>query len=170
MTEAWDVYDMRGNKLNKIVLRDTGSLLKDEYHLSVDVWIINSKNQFLIQKRSANKKLSPNLWICSAGGAVIAGEDSFQGCIREAQEELGITPNMNNAKMVHTFIRNTNAIMKVWLVKQDVDMEDIHMQKEEVSDVKWATFEEIEQMVIDKTFVPTVIEGLNACMKELEIA
>lgn len=98
MTEIWDVYDIKGNKLNKTVLRDMGCLQKYEYHLSVDVWIFNSKNQILIQKRSANKRLFPNLWVCSAGGAVISGENSFQGCIREVQEELGITPNMNNAR------------------------------------------------------------------------
>lgn len=169
MTEIWDAYDINGKLLNKTVKRDVGELQDGEYHLSVDVWIVNSNNQFLIQKRSKNKKIFPNMWESSAGGAVVARENSFQGCIRETKEELGIMPDMRKSKMVHKFIRNKNALMNVWLIKQDIDLKNIKLQKEEVSEVKWASLEEIGELLDGGTYVPTVIEGLEVCAKELGI-
>lgn len=169
MAEIWDVYDINENKLNKTVERDADVLLEGEYHLSVDVWIVNSQNQFLIQKRSHNKKLFPDMWECSAGGAVISEEDSYQGCIREIQEELGITPDMENARMIHKFVRNKNALVNVWLIRQDVNIKDIKLQKEEVSDIKYASVDDIKRMLDNKIYVPVVMEGLEACLKCLNM-
>lgn len=36
----------------------------------------------------------------------------------------------------------------VWLIKQDIDISDIVLQKEEVSGVKWATVNEIRDLMI----------------------
>ena len=59
------------------------------FNISVHVWIINTEGEFLIQKRSANKKKFPNMW-SMMGGAVLSGETSEEACIRETDEELGI--------------------------------------------------------------------------------
>ncbi len=169
MAEIWDVYDINENKLNKKVERDDGMLQEGEYHLSVDVWIVNSRKQFLIQKRSPSKRLFPDMWECSAGGAVVSGETSYQACIREVYEELGIEIDMKNAKMVHKFVRNKNALMNVWLVQQNINLEDIKLQEEEVADVKYASVEDIKLMINDNVYVPVVVDGLKACLKCLGI-
>ena len=165
--ERWDIYDINCNKLGKTVRRDIDKLKEGEYHLSVDVWIVNSQNKFLIQKRASSKKMYPNMWESSAGGAVIAGETSYQGCIREVIEEFGIIPNMENATMVHTFIRHNNTIIKVWLIKQKIDIKDIKIQEEEVAEVKYVDLEEIHRLLDNGEYVPTVIEGLNKCISIL---
>ena len=59
------------------------------YHLGADVWIINSDNKILIQKRSSLKRLEPNVWAMT-GGSVIVGENSLETIVREAKEELNI--------------------------------------------------------------------------------
>ena len=56
----------------------------------VIVFLLNYKNQILLQKRSANKKLWPNLWDVTVGGHVDSGEFGRQALIRECKEELGI--------------------------------------------------------------------------------
>ena len=53
------------------------------------VWIRNSKGEYLISQRSANRPTFPLMWEC-VGGSVVKGEDSMQGAIREAKEEVGI--------------------------------------------------------------------------------
>lgn len=58
--EYWDLYDKDKNKLNKTVKRGD-YLSDDEYHLVVNAWIMNDKNEFLISQRSANKK-HPLMW------------------------------------------------------------------------------------------------------------
>ena len=58
--------------------------------MAVVVFIINSKNQVLLQKRSKNKRMWPDMWDITAGGHVDAGEFGFQSVLRESEEELGI--------------------------------------------------------------------------------
>ena len=42
------------------------------FHRTAHVWIINDKNELLLQKRSASKKSHPNCWdISGAGESVI---------------------------------------------------------------------------------------------------
>lgn len=36
--------------------------------------------------------------------------------------------------------------MSEYLIKQEIDLEDIVMQEDEVCDVKWATYDEIEEI------------------------
>ena len=68
-----DVYNIRRENMNNF--KERGKLEEGEYSISVHVWILDGKN-IRIQKRSANKKIFPNLWEQSGGG-VISGETSL---------------------------------------------------------------------------------------------
>ena len=150
MKEIWDVLDEAGNKTGKQIVKGE-QLPQGMYHLGVDVWIINSSNQILIQKRSSNKKLSPNVWAMT-GGSNISGETSLQTIQREAKEELGINLNMDNIKLVKKF-KTGKVWVDTYFVMQNVNLKDIVMQEDEVSDVKWASFEEVETLVNDNQFI-----------------
>lgn len=43
--------------------------------------------------------------------------------------------------------KRKNDFTDIWVVKQDINLDDIKMQKEEVSDVKWVTIEELRAMI-----------------------
>ena len=82
MIEYWDLYDKNRNKLEKTVKR--GDYLNDdEYHLVINAWIKNSKNEFLITQRSINKK-HPLMWECTGGSALI-NETSIDAALREVK-------------------------------------------------------------------------------------
>ena len=84
--EKWDLYDKNRNKLNKIV--DRGSVLSDdEYHLVVNGWVKNDKDEFLITQRAPHKSF-PYMWECT-GGSAVSGETSLEAVAREVKEELG---------------------------------------------------------------------------------
>ena len=68
MLEIWDLLDENGNKTGKIFERGT-PFPEGYYHLGVDVWMVNAKNEILIQKRSPNKRNSPNVWAMKIGRA-----------------------------------------------------------------------------------------------------
>lgn len=53
------------------------------------IFILNHKNEILIQKRSAKVRL-PNKWDNSAAGHVDEGEDYIAAAYRELYEEMGI--------------------------------------------------------------------------------
>lgn len=80
------------------------------------------------------------------GGAVDEGETTLQAALRECKEELGIDINPNNIELVMTFKRKFDFV-DVWLVKQDIDISELVLQEDEVADVKWATVEEIRDLM-----------------------
>lgn len=163
--ELWDLYDENRNLTNLSVQRDE-PIPEGLRHLSVHIWIVNSKHEFLIQKRSANKKKFPNMWSMT-GGAVLKGETSEQGATREVAEELGIALDINNATIIHTIVRPNNFV-DVWLVHQDFDISQVTKQDEEVSEVKWANKEKINGLIQNNLFTPSVLEGLSAVLKAID--
>ena len=88
--EYWEVLDGEGKSTGEIMEKyDKKVFERGFYHLGADVWIINSDNKILIQKRSSLKRLEPNVWAMT-GGSVIVGENSLETIVREAKEELNI--------------------------------------------------------------------------------
>lgn len=144
--EIVDKLDKRREPLNK--KRDRYERIDGEYCQYVHVCIMNDKNQFLLQKRSPNKKIYPNMW-SQTGGAVDSGETSLQGALREVKEELGIELNKENMEFMLSFKRY-HSFVDVWLAKQNVDLKDVVLQKEEVSDVKWVDKNELKAMIEDE--------------------
>lgn len=101
--EIWDLYNENRELMGKDHVR--GELLPiDGYHLVVHVWIRNSKGEYLISQRSANRPTYPLMWEC-AGGSVVKGEDSLLGAIREVKEEVGIDLMPENGQVLFTKTR-----------------------------------------------------------------
>lgn len=150
--EIWDILDEDGNKTGRTIDKaDPMARAPGIYHQGVDVWIINSENKILIQKRAPQKKLEPNVWAMT-GGSVIKGETEIETIKREAFEELGIDLDMDHAvKELH--YRTDNVWVEGYIVKQDVDLDKVIMQPDEVSDVKFATYDEIEEIYNNNLFI-----------------
>lgn len=141
--EMVDKLDNKRQMLNRTTERS--EKIEGEYRQSVHTWIMNSKGEFLIQKRSPNKKTFPNMW-SQTGGGVDEGETTLQAALRECNEELGISIDLNNIELILSFKRKFDFV-DVWLVKQDIDISDIVLQEEEVSDVKWASIDKIRELM-----------------------
>ncbi|MCX7710217.1 MAG: NUDIX domain-containing protein [Clostridia bacterium] len=144
--ELWDILDAEGNKTGRTIER--GQLLKQgEYHLVVHVFILNGKGEFLIQKRSMNKEIWPGLWDIT-GGAVVSGEDSLTGALREVEEELGITLAPENFSLI-TRLQRKNRFADLWAAYADIAIEDVIMQAGEVDDVKYVNAGEMINLILN---------------------
>jgi isopentenyldiphosphate isomerase len=147
--EYFDVLTEKGEYTDRVESREECHN-KGFWHKAVAVFIINSKNQILLQKRSSNKKLWPNLWDISAGGHVLAGEFGFQAIIREIKEEIGIDINKNDilfigaatSENIKKDIINKH-FNEYYIVNKDIEIADLKLQKEEVSDAEWFEKEDI---------------------------
>ena len=149
--ELWDIYDEDRNITGRTITR--GEKLKEgEFHLAVHIWIMNNNGDFLIQKRASTVGLNPGLWAIT-GGSAVKGEDSFQACVREMSEELGITPNMKDALIILS-LKRKDFFCDVWLIRQDFEITSCSLQAEEVSEVKWATISEISELLTKGEFWP----------------
>ena len=152
--EILDLYDNKKRKMNKTFDRESGEPGDGEFKLSIHLWIINNKGEFLIQKRSANRKANPNKWAFT-GGAVDSKEESFEGAIREAKEELGIDLAIEDVEFLLGFKREHDFV-DVFIAKNDIDIKDVKMQESEVSESKWVSPSELEQLINDGKFVPAI--------------
>lgn len=147
--EIWDILDEKGSITGKTIIR--GEELKEgEYHLVVHIWIQNDKGEYLIQKRADHLKLLPGKWAIT-GGSAVQGEDSITAAIREVKEELGLDVDINKMNKIVRIKRKDN-LADVWMLKQNVSLEDLVLQEEEVSKAAWATKEDIMNMVRDGVF------------------
>jgi len=139
--EYWDLYNKDRIKLNKTHLRGQ-KLNSGEYHIVVNIWIINN-GKILLTQRHENKTF-PLKWECT-GGSVISGEDSFTGAMREVEEEIGIKLNKNNVKLIHSIIREDD-IKDIYLFNENINIEETLLQENEVIDIKWVTKNELFEM------------------------
>lgn len=147
--ELWDLYNADGIKTGNVIERDN-SIEEGYYHLAVEVWIVDSNSQILIQKRSENKKTLPNIWGMTTG-CIVSGEESLDGAIREAKEEIGIDISKDEIKIFRSMIHG-DTLWDVYLVKKEYDVSNAILQKEEVSDIKWVSTSEIRQLLKEGLF------------------
>jgi len=149
----WDLLDEHGNKTGH--LHERGKpLCEHALFLTVHVWIINSRNEFLITRRTPQRG---HLWH-TTGGCVVAGDDSITAALRETREEIGLVLNAADAEFftrvkVKRIADDGYMFQDVWLFRQDVDISTLVLQADEVCDAMWASADAIRGMIADKTFV-----------------
>ena len=151
--ELLDVVDENNNltgiKEDKDIIHQKGL-----WHRAVYAFIIDKKGNVLLQKRSANKKMWPNMWDVTVGGHVDSNEFGRQALIREVKEELGIDIKDDDIKYLigSTSINKKENIIdkhynECYLITKEIDIEKIDLQKEEVSEVKYFTKREILERI-----------------------
>jgi isopentenyldiphosphate isomerase len=159
--EKRDLYDE-----NKILTGETiykgEPVPKGRYYITVVVFIQNNKDEFLIQKRVLKKD---GKW-ATTGGHPVSGESSKQGIITEIKEELGINVNNENIQLFKT-IQTEDDFVDLYYLKEDVNINDIKLQTEEVDNVKWASIEEINEMIKNKEFSESHTEFFKYCLEFL---
>ena len=154
MEEIFDIYSRDGKYLGKAEKSKCHGKNPGFYHKPVWIWIINSKNEILVQKRAAYKKNNPNKWDMSSAGHVIAGETPIQGSIRETYEELGIETKESDYKFIDEYIMDKSfEIAQVYLLKLDLEISQFKLQKEEVAEIKWLSYDEFKRLFYSKYFV-----------------
>ena len=158
--ELWDIYDKDRNPTGRLHRR--GDRMQDgDYHLTVHVWLMNSKGEFLLTKRSPNKGF-PNLWE-TTGGSALAGDDSLTAALREMQEETGLKLSSENGKLFTT-ISGDHFFCDVWLFREEHGISEVVLLEGETCDAKYVTREEIYAMKAQGMLVPLSYEYLDALM------
>ena len=150
--ELVDLYNFKREKIGNTWPRKE-PLPENTYRGTIHICIFNSNNQMMIQKRTATKKVFPNLWDISIGGGVSAGDDIQKTATKELFEELGIVHDFSNERPYLT-VHFSHGFDDIFTFVQDIDLKTLTLQKTEVTDVKWATEEEIIQMIDNKEFIP----------------
>lgn len=160
--EKRDLYD-RNKKLTGKFIYKGDKVPKDSYYAVVVIFIQNSEDSFLIQKRSAVKG---GKW-ATTGGHPKAGETSITGLYTEVAEELGLDiSNESNIELFKT-IFDEDCFVDLYYLKKDINIDSLKLQEEEVSDVMWATKDEIETLIINNEFHNSHIKMYRDCLDYL---
>lgn len=142
--ETRDLYDINRNLIGKTIKKDD-KIPDNTYIMMVVIFIQNNNNEFLIQKRSLDKG---GKW-ATTGGHPKSGESSLQGIITEVKEELGI--KINNP-ILFKQANGKNTICDLYYIKDDIDIAKMTIQKEEVENIKWASIDEINNLMNNGEF------------------
>ena len=157
--ELLDVYNTEHEPTGRTVARG-GEVHEGERLLVVHALVLNSRNELLIQRRSPNKDRYPGCWDVSSGGFVQSGENSAAAAIRELREETGLEVSPDELRFLFTepfsFILDD-----FYLVRVDAVIQSLQLQKNEVTEVRWATQQEVESMIGDGRFVDYPLEGIR---------
>jgi isopentenyldiphosphate isomerase len=149
--EILDLYNENRERTGRTHVRGK-TVREGDFILVVHVWMLNSDGEFLIQKRQPWKKLFPGMWDCSVAGAALAGDSSKAAATREAKEELDLDLDMTGAELILTD-KFSFGFDDIWLIRLDLDIDSLHIQKEEVDALKWASPAEIRDMAENGEFI-----------------
>ena len=141
MIELRDLYDINGNKTNKTYYKGD-TIPKGYYPMVVMVVIMNSKKEFLMQKRVPAKGGDWGV----TGGHPKSGETPLEGIISEVKEELGLDFSKENFIEYNSGCDGHDCY-KMYFVCKDVDIKNIVIQKSELSEVRWFSMDELNHMV-----------------------
>ena len=145
MIEYRDLYDENKQVTGKTFIKGE-QVPKGYYYLIVTI-VIKNNDKYLIQKRVERKG---GRWALT-GGHAKAGETSVEGIREEVKEELGIDITNDNPILFKTITHN-DQFFDLYYLEEDININDIKIQKEEVADVCYATKDEIIKMHNENKF------------------
>ena len=165
--EYLDVVDENNKLTNEIKSR---KIIHEKglWHREVAVWIIKDKTKALIQKRSPQKKMAPNMWSIT-GGHINSGESIIKAAIRESSEELGLENlGPSHFKLIDvqkSKYNDPNGLMNniykyIYVLQTNLDEKAFHIQQEELSEVKYIDLEELKNLKKNKANMEKYTEGL----------
>ena len=166
MDEMLDVLDEKTGNFTGEIISKSDAHRTGKWHGSIHILIVNkNKTKTLLQKRCKEKKLYPNMWDIAIGGHISTGETPLITAARELSEELGL--NIDDFKVteidrVKEQLNNngltSNEYVTIYLSYGDVDISRIKLQEEEVSEAKWFSKNELNQLISKKEIIPHVRE------------
>ena len=128
-------------------------------HRAVHLYIFNSKNEVLLQRRAPTVDHFPGLFSISVTGHIHAGEFSSDAVRREVGEELGINASELKVDFLFSFFQEVTLnetyidrqFNDVYVTRADVKPELLHFDRAEVSEIKLIPFESFREMVLNES-------------------
>lgn len=163
--ELLDIVDENGIPTGETVDRATAHR-EGLRHRTAHLWLIRRREgrvELLLQKRSPEKDSYPGCYDISSAGHIPAGMDFVPSALRELKEELGLVAQPEELILCgvrrfeyednfHGRYFHDNQVSRVYALWRDVEPEQLTLQQEEVSCVRWMDYEACLQGVKENTF------------------
>ena len=158
MDEYIEEYDFEGKPTGNKILKSYAHK-NGVFHSTIHLWLYTSDREILVQKRSKNKTINPDVWdIISVAGHIGYSESKKNAAIREAQEEIGVKLNdfdlknigiyYNKKKFKHLIDAEFHNVFISEIKKESIDK---NFRNEEVDEIKFLRIDEIKNIINNKT-------------------
>ena len=117
-----------------------------------------------MQKRSENKGGDWGV----TGGHPKKGETPIEGIVTEVKEELGIDINPNEVIEFNSGCDGKDCY-RMYYIKKDINLNDITIQEEELTEVKYFSMKELEDMVNNNELNEDQVAFFKKCRNYLDI-
>jgi len=130
---------------------------KGYLHRTVHIWIVNSRQEVLLQKRGNDVEVSKALWGCACTGHITTGKSSLETAVDEVYQELGVNiwPIAQAGKLLkigefrHNFddeaiTFHDNEINDVYLLEVDKTIDEYTIEDGIVEEIKFMNYKEFE--------------------------
>lgn len=125
---------------------------KGHFRRTAHVWIVNSRNEVLCQKRSLKKDMSPGKWEATVAGHLGPGDNYFTGAAREVHEETGLPIKANHLKLVKIYKDDEfKEYRGIFVCKWDAKHHEIVSEEDEVSEIKFVKLQTLKKYLGSNT-------------------
>lgn len=176
MIEYFDIVDENGIPTGETVER-VEAHERAIRHRTAHVWIVrkvDDRTQILLQKRCQSKDSFPGCYDISSAGHIPAGEDYIPSALRELKEELGVEIDADQLidcgmhrldidAQFHGKPFFDRQVSKVFLLWLEWEVEQFHVQEEEIDSVMWMDFDACMQAVQENS-IPNCIDTAELMM------
>lgn len=151
--EIWDAYNEEGQRLGIDLIR--GQIIPEGmYHLAAEVIVKHVDGTYLLMTRDLSKDAYPGYETLGTCGAVLKGEDGYNGALRELKEESGICAT--ELIPLHRYVSNKQRRIYVsYFCEVDCDKASITLQEGETCAFRWITLEEVHEFFDSDLCIPT---------------
>ena len=158
--ELFDILNEDGSHTGKTAPRGTVHR-EGLLHGSVHIWVARVRLtglELLLQKRADDKDSYPSCFDAAATGHIDSGEDHLSAAIREVGEELGLTVHpadlvllsrrrVKEDNIFHGERFINNEYTWIYLLRTEVNDNDLKFEEAEISALEWRSAEEIKKAV-----------------------
>lgn len=143
-TDQYEVLDEHGHKTGQIL--DRATIHKQHlWHEVVNVWLLNSKGEILMQLRAPGVELSPNVWDVTIGTHLRLHEEPVDAALRCLKTELGLTfapedlKHLFNIQCANPMPNGTThkVLGHVFMVTRDVDVRELTFDPSKITKFAW---------------------------------
>jgi isopentenyldiphosphate isomerase len=138
-----------GREVSQTQVHKDGSL-----HATCHTFALLNRTHIYLQRRSADKVMSPGRWAASSCGHVRIGETLRQAARREISEELGLPDSLDLKEVEQIRVstagqRNTRceAFAHIFCVELSSELDEALINRGEMSEVKLISLEKVKSML-----------------------
>lgn len=130
-------------------------------HKAFSVFVFNSQDEVLLQRRSAGKMLWPSYWANSCCSHPRVDEDEFEAAHRRVSEELGISVHGLSKRFDFQYQARFKDIGSEWehcSVFTAHSDDEVAINRNEVAETRWVAMSRLADLLTDETerFTPWI--------------